>query len=62
MQVLKPTVASLGGLEIEHARVNNILDFNLTIAGLDNLGTVVEFLDQVGQASSGASSNLSLPW
>jgi hypothetical protein len=47
MEILKPSIAGLGNLKVEHASVDNLLDIDLAIARLKDLGTVVELLDQV---------------
>jgi hypothetical protein len=47
MKVLKPPITRLGNLKIKHASVDNLLDIDLTIARLKDLGAMVELLDQV---------------
>lgn len=32
MEILEPAIARLGNLEVEHARVDDLLDINLAIA------------------------------
>ena len=47
MKVLEPSITGLSNLKIEHASVDNLLDIDLAIARLQDLGAVVELLDQV---------------
>lgn len=47
MKVLEPSITGLSNLKIEHASVDNLLDIDLAIARLKDLGAVVELLDQV---------------
>lgn len=44
MKVLEPTVACLCNLKIEHACVDNLLDIDLSVAGLNDLGPMVQLL------------------
>lgn len=53
MEVLEPAVARLGDLKVEHARVDDLLDVDLAVAGLEDLGAVVKLADQVQQTRLG---------
>jgi hypothetical protein len=50
VKVLKPPVASLSHLKIEHSGIDKLLDIDLAVGSLDYLGAVIELLDQVENA------------
>lgn len=58
MEVLKPAVAGLGDLEVEHASVDDLLDVDFAVAGFEDLGAVVELTDEVEQARLGLGVDL----
>jgi hypothetical protein len=58
MKILEPSITRLSNLEVEHACVDNLLDIHLSVTRFENLGTMVELLDQVQQTRSGRLINL----
>lgn len=58
MEILEPSITRLSNLEVEHARVDNLLDIYLSITRFENFGAMVELLDQVQQSRSGRLINL----
>jgi hypothetical protein len=46
VQILEPAVARLGVLEAEEASVDDFLDVDAAVVCLDDLGAVVELLDE----------------
>jgi hypothetical protein len=58
MKILEPSITRLSNLKIEHACVDNLFDIYLSVTGFENLGAMVELLDQVYQTRSGRLINL----
>jgi hypothetical protein len=58
MKILKPSITRLSNLEVEHACVDNLLDIYLSVTRFENLGAMVELLDQGEQTRSSRLINL----
>lgn len=53
MQVLQPTIPGASALEVEEARLDDLAHIDLAVVGLEDLGAVVELLDEAADRGAG---------